>query len=91
MLYYGKSLALVTRYAVEEDGVLRDKPSQAFKNHVYTAAAGVLRYRRIELVSGEAAWEAALEKAQLLRFDFPLNNHAERRALVARGALRVGG
>jgi hypothetical protein len=52
VLYYGKSLALATRYAVE-DGVLRDKPGAPFKNHVYTAAAGVLRYRRIELVSGD--------------------------------------
>jgi hypothetical protein len=54
------------RYELEADGVLRDKPGAPFKNRVYAAAAGVLCYRRIELVSGEAAWEAALEKAQLL-------------------------
>ncbi len=47
---------------MEEDGVLRVCATAVFKNSVYTAAAGVLRYRRIELVSGEAAWEAALEK-----------------------------
>jgi hypothetical protein len=70
VLYHGKSrYELSRRYEVEEDGVLRDKPGAPFKNLVYSAAAGVLRYRHIELVSGEAA----LEKAQLLTFDFPLN------------------
>ncbi len=80
MLYYGKSLELSRRYEVEADGVLRDRDAW-FKNRVYAAAAGVLCYRRIELVSGEEglpaawawAWAAALEKAQLLSFDFPLN------------------
>ncbi len=38
VLYYGKSVALRTRYEVEADGVLLDKPVAVFKNRVYAAA-----------------------------------------------------
>ncbi len=64
MLYYGKSLALATRYAVEEDGVLRDFATAVFKNSVYTAAAGVLRYRRIGIELAAAAATAAARQAR---------------------------
>jgi hypothetical protein len=47
-------------------GVLRDGRAW-FKNSIYAAFAGVLVFWRIELVSGPGeAWEAALEKGQLL-------------------------
>ncbi len=73
------SVELARRYELEADGVLRDKPRAVFKNLVYTAAAGVLCYRRIGIeLAAAAATSAAtaaaeLEKAQLLRHDFPLN------------------
>ncbi len=91
VLYYGKSLDLARRYALEEDGVLRDKETAWFKNLVYTAAVGVLRYRRIGIeLAAAAATSAAtaaaeLEKAQLLRHDFPLNTMMDELASWAEG------
>jgi hypothetical protein len=63
VLYYGKSLDLSRRYALEEDGVLRDKETARFKNRVYTAAVGVLRYRRIGIELAAAAATSAATAA----------------------------